>query len=250
MYVAPGPGRTVREACSHRHCCNAWLQQLSRSGSLDPAARVTRRQFHLQNLRHEIPNMSTSKPVFRQLSRLLPRTGAILSALFLPAISPAQELMHVESPEGWSVVSQNPCDAFIVFQNNQIRDSNFIYYLITERETIAVSDITGILTEKMKCQNPEMKKSGIGAIQVSCTNDLSISVWESSVSYRGQDTPIYSAIILKNMSREILKHELPKLVQTSMIYQDFALNAAYTGSCRDDQGDEKARRGITLPRKY
>lgn len=154
----------------------------------------------------------------------------LVASLYSP-VSHAQDYHPVDSPDGWSIVSQNPCDSFIVFQNNQIRDSNFIYYLVTKHETIALADISNTITEKMKCMNPETKKSGIGALQITCSNDLIINVWESSANYHGQDTSIYSSIILKNMSREIIKHELPKLVQTSMIYQDQVLKAAFSGQC-------------------
>ncbi len=160
----------------------------------------------------------------------------MIAPLPLHAVSSVLEYRPVDSPDGWSIVSQNPCDSFIVFQNNQIRDSNFIYYLVTEHETIALSDISDVITEKMKCLNPETKKSGIGALQITCSNDMIINVWESNANYQGQDTFIYSSIILKNMSKEIIKHELPKLVQTSMIYQDLVLKANFGGYCSDKAG--------------
>ncbi|MBQ8707676.1 MAG: hypothetical protein IJ523_06275 [Succinivibrionaceae bacterium] len=157
----------------------------------------------------------------------------------LPSAILAQNTGFVASPDGWSIVSQQPCDQFIIFQNNQIRDSNFIYYVVANHETIAVSDISDVITSKMKCLNPEVKKSGIGALQVTCANDMIINVWESTANYNGQDIPIYSSIILKNMNRELIRHELPKLVQTAMIYQDLALDAIYKGRCGGDTHEPK-----------
>ncbi len=161
-----------------------------------------------------------------------------------------QTTMFVESPEGWSIVSQNPCDSFIVFQNNQIRDSNFIYYLVIEHETVALSDISDIIVDKFKCTSPDTKKTGIGAIQVTCANDISINVWESNASYHGQDIPIYSSIILKNMKKELVMQELPKLVQTSMQYQDNAIHTNLNGFCYDDIPEESKNKPIALPHKY
>lgn len=156
----------------------------------------------------------------------------------------------IDNPEGWAIVSQRPCDSFIVFQNNKIRDSNFIYFIATNNNTTSIKDITDIFIKKMECYNEQIHKTGTGALHVTCSNNLSINVWESVVSFEGLDEQIFSGLILKNMNNKETKEELPKLMQTSMLFQDKVINVSRKGLCSENPLDKPLPEPIILAPEY
>ncbi len=168
----------------------------------------------------------------------------------IPSYCLAVDDEPIDNPDGWTIIKQRPCDSFIVFQNNKIRDSNFIYFIATNNNTSSVKDLTDIFIKKMECLNEQIHKTSTGGLHVTCSNNMSINVWESVVSFEGLDEQIFSALILKNMHTKETSEELPRLMQTSMLFQDKVINVSRKGLCSENPPDTPLPEPIILAPEY
>lgn len=182
--------------------------------------------------------------------KILPLFKLILLCFLWENTLASEEYEHIDNPEGWSIVSQRPCDSFITFQNNKVRDSSFTYFVSINNNIASVKDITDIFIEKLGCNSSQISKTGTGALHVICSNNLNINVWESVASFEGLDEQIFSAIILKNMYTREAKEELPKLMQTSMLFQDQVINSTRKGLCSENPPDTPLPEPIILAPEY
>lgn len=133
------------------------------------------------------------------------------------------------SLDNWFIVRQNPCDFFITLQHRNRPNTSFSYVIFKETGAITVDTVATRLIKNLSCLNSSTQKNDTGAQIVTCENNMQFDIWETNLDDVG--LTLITALILVDIPKDLLDQEMPKLLQTSMIYQYQAVDAYTNKKC-------------------
>lgn len=161
----------------------------------------------------------------------------------------------ITNPDNWIVISQDPCNGYVIYQNKVNPNQNFIYAVIADIDSVTVDDFAEVLTEGWDCKSPQVKKNDTGGRNVQCANRIDMAIWEDRIDE--VDSNAHFAVILRNITHAEVQPDLTKLMQTSMLYKENYIRSYRSGACSGEPIKAKAitvgpnispsADGITIP---